>query len=151
MSQLNPQQGLQPSLIDRLLDPGSGGTAWRPGYGLEQMSDAVRRDLRGMLALADRREGAWKPPIVKTVAQSGTGLADVVEAVDRHHDWLVETGELDRRRTRRAREEIEAIALDALRARWGDVGTSGELDTLAAAVAAGESDPYTAADRLLGS
>ncbi|MDH2415412.1 methylmalonyl Co-A mutase-associated GTPase MeaB [Nocardioides sp. CER19] len=114
-------------------------------------ADAVRRDLRGMLALADRREGAWRPPIVKTVAQSGTGLADVVAALDQHHDWLVATGELHRRRTRRAREEIEAIALDALRARWGEVGTSEQLDELAAAVAAGESDPYAAADRLLGS
>jgi len=114
-------------------------------------ADAVRRDLRGMLALADRREGEWKPPILKTVAQSGTGLAEVVTAIDQHHEWLVGTGELARRRTRRAREEIEAIALDALRARWGEVGTSAELDTLAASVAAGESDPYAAADKLLGS
>jgi type VI secretion system protein ImpF len=49
MSRLPAQQGLQPSLIDRLIDPGSGGTAWRPGYGLEQMSDAVRRDLEELL------------------------------------------------------------------------------------------------------
>ncbi|GAA1967895.1 methylmalonyl Co-A mutase-associated GTPase MeaB [Nocardioides panacihumi] len=114
-------------------------------------ADAVRRDLRGMLALADRREGEWRPPILKTVAQTGTGLAEVVAAIDEHHDWLVRTGELARRRTRRAREEIEAIALDTLRARWGEVGTSAELDTLAAAVALGESDPYAAADKLLRS
>jgi LAO/AO transport system kinase len=112
-------------------------------------ADAVRRDLRGMLALADRSEGAWRPRIIKTIAQSGAGLDEVVAAIDDHHDWLVEAGELARRRTRRAREEIEAIALDALRARWGEVGASAELDTLAAAVAAGESDPYAAADRLL--
>jgi LAO/AO transport system kinase len=114
-------------------------------------ADAVRRDLRGMLALVDRSEGAWRPPIVKTIAHDGTGLDGVVAAIDDHHDWLVRTGELDRRRTRRAREEIEAIALDALRARWGEVGASGRLDDLAAAVAAGQSDPYAAADRLLRS
>lgn len=113
-------------------------------------ADAVRRDLRGMLALADRREDAWRPPILKTVAQDGRGLPEVVEALDDHRSWLASTGELERRRTRRAREEIEAIALDALRARWGAVGAEGELERLAAAVAAGESDPYTAADRLLG-
>jgi LAO/AO transport system kinase len=114
-------------------------------------ADAVRRDLRGMLALAERGEGAWRPRILTTVAPAGTGLDEVVTAIGEHHDWLVETGELGRRRTRRAREEIEAIALDVLRARWGDVGTTGDLDVLAAAVAAGESDPYAAADRLLGS
>ncbi|GAB7004008.1 methylmalonyl Co-A mutase-associated GTPase MeaB [Nocardioides sp. AN3] len=114
-------------------------------------ADAVRRDLRGMLALTERHETAWKPPILTTVAQSHTGLAEVVTVIDEHHDWLVATGELGRRRARRAREEIEAIALDALRARWGEVGASGQLDALAAAVAAGECDPYAAADQLIGS
>ena len=39
--------------------------------------------------------------------------------------------------------------MTALRARWGDVHGRSELDELAAAVVAGESDPYTAADALL--
>lgn len=112
-------------------------------------ADQVKRDLRSMLALADRPEGAWKPPIVSTVAARGEGLDAVVEEIDRHHAWLEESGELARRRTRRARDEIEAIAVTALRARWGDVHGRSELDELAAAVVAGESDPYTAADALL--
>jgi LAO/AO transport system kinase len=114
-------------------------------------ADAVRRDLRGMLALAERSEDAWRPPILKVVARAGEGLTDVVAALDGHHDWLASTGELTRRRTRRARREIEAIALDTLRARWGEVGDGEALDALAAAVATGETDPYAAADRLLGS
>ena len=114
-------------------------------------ADAVRRDLRGMLALAQREADSWRPRLLTTVASAGTGLDEVVSAIDEHRDWLVETGELVGRRTRRAREEIEAIALDVLRARWGQVGTAGTLDALAEAVAAGECDPYTAADRLIGS
>jgi LAO/AO transport system kinase len=112
-------------------------------------AEVVRRDLRGMLALAERGEGAWKPRILMTVAQSETGLDQVVAGLDEHHEWLVATGELARRRTRRAREEIEAIALDLLRARWEGVDAAGDLDLLAADVAAGKSDPYAAADRLL--
>ncbi len=112
-------------------------------------ADQVKRDLRSMLALADRPAGAWKPPIVSTVAARGEGLDAVVEEIDRHHAWLEESGELAKRRTRRARDEIEAIAVTALRARWGDVHGRSELDELAAAVVAGESDPYTAADALL--
>jgi type VI secretion system protein ImpF len=49
MSRTNSQQGLMPSLLDRLTDPGSGGTAWRRGYGVEQMTEAVRRDLEDLL------------------------------------------------------------------------------------------------------
>ena len=112
-------------------------------------ADQVRRDLRSMLALAERPEGAWRPPILKTVAQKGEGLDEVVVEIDRHRAWLESSGELDRRRRRRARDEIEAIAVTALRQRWGDVHGRSELDDLAAAVAAGETDPYAAADELL--
>jgi hypothetical protein len=112
-------------------------------------ADTLRRDLRSMLALAERGEGDWKPPIVKTIASKNDGLDEVVTEIDRHHAWLEASGELAVRRTTRARDEIEAIALTALRARWGDVHGRSELDDLAQQVAAGESDPYAAAETLL--
>lgn len=49
MSRVDPNMGLMPSLLDRLIDPDSGGTAWRRGYGMERMVDAVRRDLEDLL------------------------------------------------------------------------------------------------------
>ncbi|WP_051218529.1 methylmalonyl Co-A mutase-associated GTPase MeaB [Nocardioides insulae] len=112
-------------------------------------ADHVRRDLRSMMALADRPPEAWKPPILKTVAQTGEGLAEVADVLDRHHRRLTASGELVRRRARRARDEIEAIALDDLRRSWGRVGTVEALDGLADRVAAGDLDPYAAADQLL--
>jgi LAO/AO transport system kinase len=112
-------------------------------------ADQLRRDLRSMIALGDRSEGAWRPPIVKAVAHRGEGMAELVEEIDRHVAWLGESGELERRRTRRVRDEIETIAVTALRRRWDDVHARVELDDLAAAVVEGRSDPYTAADTLL--
>ncbi len=112
-------------------------------------ADQLRRDLRSMIALGDRSEGAWRPPIVKTVAHRCEGMAELVEEIDRHYAWLGESGELERRRTRRVRDEIETIAVTALRRRWDDVHARVELDDLAAAVVEGKSDPYTAADTLL--
>jgi LAO/AO transport system kinase len=115
-------------------------------------ADTVRRDLRSMLALADRGEHDWRPPIVQTVAQTGQGVDEVVARIDAHRDWMESTGELGRRRVRRARDEIEAIAVTALRARWGDVHQRAgvqRLDALAEQVVAGTSDPYAAADSLL--
>ncbi len=114
-------------------------------------ADQVRRELRSMLALAERPEGAWKQPIIKTVASKGEGVEEVVEAIDQHRAWLEASGELDKRRLRRARDEIEAIAVTSLRRRWGDVHARTELDELAEQVVAGESDPYAAADTLLES
>jgi LAO/AO transport system kinase len=112
-------------------------------------ADAVRRDLRNMLALAERGEHDWKPPIVQTVAHTGQGVDEVVARIDAHRDWMESTGELGRRRVRRTRDEIEAIAVTSLRRRWGDVHQRTELDDLAEQVVAGKSDPYAAADSLL--
>ncbi|MFL6270019.1 MAG: methylmalonyl Co-A mutase-associated GTPase MeaB [Actinomycetes bacterium] len=116
-------------------------------------AEQVRRELRSTVALGDRPDGGWKPPIVMAVAQSGRGVDELVKELDRHWAWLEETGELARRRTRRAREEIEAIAVAALRDRWekvsGTLQSGGDLDALAEAVVAGEKDPYAAADELV--
>ena len=43
------QRGLQPSLLDRLLDPEAAGTAILSGYTVEKMVLAVRRDLEDLL------------------------------------------------------------------------------------------------------
>ncbi|KQT93943.1 transporter [Marmoricola sp. Leaf446] len=114
-------------------------------------ADQVRRELRSMIALGDRPEGAWKPPIVKTVASKGVGVDEVAEAIEQHRLHLVASGELERRRLRRARDEIESIALTALRQQWRGVHENAALDDLAEEVVHGRSDPYAAADLLLES
>jgi LAO/AO transport system kinase len=111
----------------------------------------VRRDLRAMIALSDRTEDAWRPPVLLTVAQTGEGVEEVVAAIEDHRRHLTASGELVVRRARRARDEIEAIAVTSLRRRWGDVHERTELDALAEEVVAGRSDPYAAADALLAS
>ena len=112
-------------------------------------ADQVRRDLRAMLALAERPAGGWRPPIVKTVAGVGEGVDEVASAIDKHRAWMVQHGELDRRRRRRARDEIEAIALTSLRRRFDDLHGDARLDSLAQAVLAGSTDPYAAADEVV--
>ncbi len=104
------------------------------------------RDLRSMLAMAERSADAWEPPIVKTVASSGRGLDDVADAIAAHRIWLGGGDRLAQRRLVRARDEVEALALSALRERWHADGAL--LDDLAGRVAAGDLDPHTAADRL---
>ncbi|WP_375481146.1 methylmalonyl Co-A mutase-associated GTPase MeaB [uncultured Jatrophihabitans sp.] len=114
-------------------------------------ADQVVRDLRYMQSLGGRHssEGAWRPPIVKTVAARAEGVDDVIAAVEKHRSWLDKHGELTRRRQVRAAAEIEAIALGTVRRRFADVHGSVALDKAAARVVDGLTDPYTAADELV--
>jgi len=111
-------------------------------------SHQVVRDLRTMIALGRYEPGAWKPPIIEAVAVGGLrdpGIVELEQALDTHWSWLRASGELDRRRQARAREEITALALATLRARLDADG----VDELAARVAAGTLDPFQAAEELL--
>jgi LAO/AO transport system kinase len=115
----------------------------RPGA-----QEAVR-DLRTMLAMAAYDPSGWKPPIVSATASAGEGIADLAAAIARHQSWLAESGERDKRRRIRARDEILAIAITELRARLGSLPGEADVEELAERVAAGDLDPYTAADKLI--
>ncbi|QUQ71262.1 methylmalonyl Co-A mutase-associated GTPase MeaB [Kutzneria sp. CA-103260] len=114
-------------------------------------ADRTVRELKHGLSLARRERlgPSWRPPVVRAVAAQGEGLDELVEAIDKHHQWLVDRGELEQRRQARAAAEVEAIALAHLRSRIGDLRGGTALSQLAKRVAAGEVDPYAAADDLI--
>jgi LAO/AO transport system kinase len=114
------------------------------------VADATVRDIRHMISLGDRTEpNLWRPPVLKTVAQQGQGIDEVIEAIEKHTAWMEESGAMRERRIRRAGDEIESIALQALRAKMGDLRHGNGVDELAAAVVDGTTDPYAAADQIL--
>jgi LAO/AO transport system kinase len=115
----------------------------RPG------AQEVVRDLRTMLAMARYGPADWKPPIVSTAAATGDGIADLAAAIGAHQDWLEKSGERIARRQARARDEITAIAVAELQRRLGGLPGESRLEDLAARVASGDLDPYSAADDLI--
>jgi len=114
-------------------------------------ADTTVRDLRYMQSLGGRHSeaGSWRPPILKTIASRSEGVEEVLDAIAKHRDWMTGNGELRRRRTDRACAEIEAIAVQALRERMGDVHGSTGLPALAERVVTGQTDPYTAAAEIV--
>jgi LAO/AO transport system kinase len=110
-------------------------------------AEVVARDLRQMLHLGEARP--WQVPVVLTVAERGGGIDQLAQAVAAHRAHLESSGELERRRRRRAAREIEEVAVADLRVELGELGRGEALDSLAARVAAGKLGPYAAADQLL--
>jgi LAO/AO transport system kinase len=103
-------------------------------------TQATVRDLRGMVALAP---GEWHPPIVTTIATTGEGIEELLRQLDRHAAWLDDSGERERRRLARVREEIIALASGAV------IHRLAVPDELAARVADGQCAPHEAAEELL--
>ncbi len=114
-------------------------------------ADATARELRHMLSLGERREaGDWRPPVIKSVASRGEGVDELMEALDKHADWLDASGHLVERRSRRARAEIEALVLEAVRRRLNSSQERAGLMAAVEEVVNGRLDPYSAAERLVG-
>jgi LAO/AO transport system kinase len=106
------------------------------------------RDLERMLDMA-AVEG-WRPPVVCATAATGDGVADVWQAVVDHRAHLAAGGELAERRRRRAAEEVTRLVAVGLTERARAATGSARGRELADAVAAGDVDPWSAADELLG-
>ena len=110
-------------------------------------AESTAREIRQMVAMTPRAQGDWTPAVVLSVASRGE-VEPVVAALDEREEWLADAGHLSDRRRRRAAEEILAIALGQVRRRLAeDDGTA--LDALAARVADGTLDPFSAAVDLL--
>ena len=113
----------------------------RPG------ADETARDLAQMLSLAKDRP--WKTPIVRTSAQTGDGLPELLDAIAKHRAWSLSSCEREERRRAAARAEVEALLREALiRELEGRVGAS-RLDAAVARVAERSIDPYAAVEELL--
>jgi len=115
----------------------------RPG------ADETARDLDRMLDMAGT--GEWRPPIVAATSTSGTGVEAVWTAVGGHRAHLEADGgvRLAERRRLRAAEEVTRLVAAQLLARARAMADGKRARELAAAVAAGDIDPWTAADELL--
>jgi len=145
-----------------VVNPGWGDSVQASKAGLMEVADVfvvnkadregaaqTRRDLEQMLEMVPSAP-RWRPPIVATVATSGEGVADLWAAVEAHRVAAAESGELDRRRAVRSREELREIVARRLEQRAREVCGQDRWAELTAAVVAGDLDPWTAADEMIG-
>ncbi len=111
--------------------------------------DETRRDLEQMLDLSDLAHEAWRPPIVATIGSTGEGVPELWDAVLRHRTFISGSGELERRRHFRLREELREIVARRLEQRAREICTGERWDGLHADVVSRRMDPWGAADEML--
>lgn len=108
--------------------------------------EGVREGEAGEGGVGEQDSGKrWRPPVVRTVATRGEGVAELSAALAAHHAWLVESGEIAGRRRERMRMRVEAL----LKARvLAAAGRSRDLEREVDAALESGADPYATAERL---
>jgi LAO/AO transport system kinase len=88
--------------------------------------------------------------VLVTAAVKGEGVSELVTALDRHHEWLVTSGELEQRRRRRVLERTREVVERATR-RWLWEETRAEqlINDRLDEVAGGRLSPYELATEIL--
>ncbi len=113
-------------------------------------ADRLANHLKSAMRLVPYLQGAWVPPIIKTIAAEGTGVSAVAEAIARHQAYLNENGHLDEKRRARLRVEVLERARDlTLRHLIASLQQKGALDHLLDDLASHKLDPATAAHALV--
>ncbi len=102
---------------------------------------------------ADGGDGSgdgWTPPIVETIATSGTGVDEFIDQLATHRAHLVDSGALAEKVRTRYAEEIRTLLREDVHAMLeAELAERGGIDDLAEAVRQGETDPYSLATDVL--
>jgi LAO/AO transport system kinase len=113
-------------------------------------AERTERELMFMLEMNSYGEDAWRPPVMKTEAQRGTGVEELVDMVEAHHTWLRQSGEMDHLLRDKHATLFQMLLKDRLFAEvWGPLHRSGAFDELLTAIIARTSDPYSAVEGIL--
>jgi LAO/AO transport system kinase len=111
-------------------------------------AEEAQRLLRASFDLAHPSNGRFVP-ILSTVGTTGTGVSDLLAAIDDHAAWLTETNQRSLRRERAARAEVLAGLRAALDRRLeSGPGRSPELMALIGRVARRDLSPRRAVEAL---
>lgn len=112
-------------------------------------AERVEREIRAMQTLALRHD-AWTPPIVKTVASEGSGITELLQAIEKYREYLIQSDRVRTRRIENWRERIAEMLRDALFQRvLSHYLSEGEATRFAAEVAEHKRDPYSLVEEIV--
>jgi LAO/AO transport system kinase len=112
-------------------------------------AERVEREIRALQSLATRHDG-WTPPIVKTVASEGRGVAELADAISQYETYLAKQNlaqqhSVDNWKARLV-EMVRDAMLDKARAQFSD----GQVERFAKEIAEHKRDPYTLVEEIVG-
>lgn len=113
-------------------------------------TDKLNIEIEMMLELNPEYHG-WRPPINRTIASKGEGIEAVVDSIEAHKAYLIESGKLAEIRKLRIKNEVTAMLNDRVN-RYIDknVIQTPEFDDKVVKMQAREIEPYSVVDEIVG-
>lgn len=113
-------------------------------------TDKLNIEIEMMLELNPEYHG-WRPPINRTIASKGEGIEAVVDSIEAHKAYLIESGKLAEIRKLRIKNEVTAMLNDRVN-RYIDknVIQTQDFDDKVVKMQAREIEPYSVVDEIVG-
>ena len=112
-------------------------------------ADRVEKEIRAMQSLAMRSDN-WTPPIVRTIASEGKGVAELGAAIIQYEQFLDKHGLRLKKKIANWRERLVEMLRESLLERVMREQLSEEkLSALASAVAEQQKDPYSLVENIV--
>ncbi len=117
-------------------------------------TEKTMKHLRWMIDIDQNKyeKGGWRPPILKVQAVFDKGVVELLEEMNRHRKFLIETwGDLH---FRKRKDKVRAELADMVKARLAEkvidkLNENGEFNRAVDSIVEGKIDPYTACDNLV--
>ncbi len=120
----------------------------KPGADQTVAELAMLLSLDPQRRLHDKSKPYWRIPVLKTSAIKDQGITQLVDAMEKHREYLVESGMLAHRAQRQVVSEVQALVLHAVvNALKANVGEQ-EWQQMVEDITTRERDPYSVAQEL---
>ena len=120
----------------------------KPGADQTVAELAMLLSLDPQRRLHDKSQPYWRIPVLKTSAIKDQGITQLVDAIEKHREYLLESGMLTHRAQRQVVSEVQALVLHAvvnsLKAHVGE----DEWQQMVEDITSRERDPYSVAKEL---
>jgi len=94
------------------------------------------------------RHDGWTPPIVKTVASEGTGVAELAAAIDEYETYLKSNNLALKKSVENWQQRLVGMLRDLMLEKAREQLGDGNVARLAAEVAEHKRDPYTLVEEI---